>query len=317
MSKFLDDTGLRVVWQQVEALGQSIVTTLSGLFLQKTGGTMTGTLTMGDGSHVYYGGRIVFSDTEEVEEEEEEVEEEEYIGACIHADRSNHLQIHADNGVDVAPSLTVDGRSVSVQGHKHTKSDISDFPAIPTVNNPTITFTQGGASKGSITLNQSGAKTIALDAGASVTVDTALSDTSESPVQNRVVKAALDGKADTAHTHSEYLSTSGGTVQGGLTVTDSSGGNSGGIINFGDGDYVHISEPTDDHLELKGSSGVNIVAGSSESVTVNGTAVSLTGHTHTEYAAASHTHTSCGWVGTETAYASLTKDTSTLYFCYE
>ena len=36
---------------------------------------------------------------------------------------------------------------------------------IPTVNNPTITFTQGGVSKGSITLNQSGNQTIALDAG--------------------------------------------------------------------------------------------------------------------------------------------------------
>lgn len=37
--------------------------------------------------------------------------------------------------------------------------------SIPTVNNPTITFTQGGVSKGSITLNQSSDETIALDAG--------------------------------------------------------------------------------------------------------------------------------------------------------
>ena len=36
---------------------------------------------------------------------------------------------------------------------------------IPTVNNPTITFTQGGVSKGTITLNQSSNQTIALDAG--------------------------------------------------------------------------------------------------------------------------------------------------------
>ena len=36
---------------------------------------------------------------------------------------------------------------------------------IPTVNNPTITFTQGGATKGTITLNQSNNQTIALDAG--------------------------------------------------------------------------------------------------------------------------------------------------------
>ena len=39
---------------------------------------------------------------------------------------------------------------------------------IPTVNNPTITFTQGGATKGTITLNQSGDQTIEFDAGASL-----------------------------------------------------------------------------------------------------------------------------------------------------
>ncbi len=38
---------------------------------------------------------------------------------------------------------------------------------IPTVNNPTITFTQGGTTKGSISLNQSSDQTIALDAGGS------------------------------------------------------------------------------------------------------------------------------------------------------
>ena len=36
---------------------------------------------------------------------------------------------------------------------------------IPTVNNPTITFTQGGTTKGTITLNQSGDQTIEFDAG--------------------------------------------------------------------------------------------------------------------------------------------------------
>lgn len=36
---------------------------------------------------------------------------------------------------------------------------------VPTVNNPTITITQGGVTKGSFTLNQSSSDTIALDAG--------------------------------------------------------------------------------------------------------------------------------------------------------
>ena len=38
-------------------------------------------------------------------------------------------------------------------------------PTIPTVNNPTITITQGGVTKGSFTLNQATGDTIALDAG--------------------------------------------------------------------------------------------------------------------------------------------------------
>ena len=41
----------------------------------------------------------------------------------------------------------------------------ADKSKIPTVNNPTITFTQGNAVKGSITLNQANDQTISLDAG--------------------------------------------------------------------------------------------------------------------------------------------------------
>lgn len=44
-------------------------------------------------------------------------------------------------------------------------NDLSNKPTIPTVNDATITFTQGGTTKGTITLNQSSNATIALDAG--------------------------------------------------------------------------------------------------------------------------------------------------------
>lgn len=46
---------------------------------------------------------------------------------------------------------------------------------------------------------------IAEDAN-KTTVDTALSTTSTNPVQNKVVKTALDGKSPSSHTHDEYLS---------------------------------------------------------------------------------------------------------------
>ena len=48
------------------------------------------------------------------------------------------------------------------------EGEIAVTSDIPTVNNPTITFTQGGATKGTITLNQSGDQTIEFDAGASL-----------------------------------------------------------------------------------------------------------------------------------------------------
>ena len=44
-------------------------------------------------------------------------------------------------------------------------SDLTGTPTIPTVNNATITITQGGVTKGSFTLNQASGDTIALDAG--------------------------------------------------------------------------------------------------------------------------------------------------------
>lgn len=68
-----------------------------------------------------------------------------------------------------------------------------------------LTFT--GASSG--TYDGSSAVTINIPngGGSSITIDSALSSTSTNPVQNKVIKSALDGK----------LSTSGGTLTGNLT----------------------------------------------------------------------------------------------------
>ena len=53
------------------------------------------------------------------------------------------------------------------------------------------------------------------------TVDSAMSSTSTNPVQNKVVKSALDGKSDTNHTHSQYLTSvpaADSTTVGGVTI---------------------------------------------------------------------------------------------------
>ena len=47
----------------------------------------------------------------------------------------------------------------------YNNNEVATVNQIPTVNNPTIAFTQGGVTKGTITLNQSSNQTIALDAG--------------------------------------------------------------------------------------------------------------------------------------------------------
>lgn len=62
--------------------------------------------------------------------------------------------------------LKTDGSSASWVGVAY--SDVSGTPTIPTVNDSTITFTQGGVTKGTITTNQSSASTISLDAAMAV-----------------------------------------------------------------------------------------------------------------------------------------------------
>ena len=54
--------------------------------------------------------------------------------------------------------------------------------------------------------------------GGDVTVDDALSSTSENPVQNKVVKSAIDGKANSTHSHGS-ISNDGSMSTTGTTIT--------------------------------------------------------------------------------------------------
>lgn len=67
------------------------------------------------------------------------------------------------------------------------------------------------------------------------------------------------------------LATAGGTITGNLTLKN--GTNYGCKLNFGDGDYVHLSEPTDDCLEIKAKK-INFVLSdtTAENFTKNGQA---------------------------------------------
>lgn len=66
-----------------------------------------------------------------------------------------------------------------------------------------------------------------------------------------------------------FLPAAGGTITGNLRLKGT--GNFGNIINFGDSDYVHISEPADDCLEIKAKK-VNFVLSDTSTArfTING-----------------------------------------------
>lgn len=69
--------------------------------------------------------------------------------------------------------------------------------------------------QGTPTWVQMGATTFTL------TVDSALSSTSENPVQNKVIKSALDGKADVSHTHGNITNDGKLGTASRVVVTDS------------------------------------------------------------------------------------------------
>lgn len=77
----------------------------------------------------------------------------------------------AGTGIDITNDvISVDGETTSeialaTVATSGSYNDLSNKPTIPTVNNATLTITQGGVSKGTFTANASSDVTIALDAG--------------------------------------------------------------------------------------------------------------------------------------------------------
>lgn len=126
---------------------------------------------------------------------------------------ARHSHSNKDVLDNIAEITSISGGAVTGGANALVTKEVLDATSqlimdeIPTsLKNPyALTFT--GASSG--TYDGSSAVTINIPSGggSSVTVDSALSATSTNPVQNKVIKSALDGK----------LSTSGGTLTGNLT----------------------------------------------------------------------------------------------------
>ena len=96
-------------------------------------------------------------------------------------DLSEYRKASAQDTIDagkVPTSRTVNGKALS-DNISLTASDVGALPdstVIPTVNNPTITLTQGGVTKGTFTLNQSSDKTIDFEATGATGANTSLSN---------------------------------------------------------------------------------------------------------------------------------------------
>ena len=203
------------------------------------------------------------------------------------SDNSVQLETYGDgNSFSIPTKGYVDSalNGKSDVGHTHKKSEITDL-TIPTVNNPTITINQGGTKKGSFTLNQSGNTTIDLtdndttystatqssnglmsasdkkkldgiaESANKITVDSSLSSTSTNPVQNKVINSALGKKADSGHSHSYLMNSSGRQFN---VPTGGSGGEQKTLVITDDlnayqpkGSYASSSH-THDYLPLTG-----------------------------------------------------------------
>lgn len=164
--------------------------------------------------------------------------------------------------------------------HTHTKSQITDFPAI---NNGTLTITQNGTTKGTFTANQSGNTTIALTDNN--TTYSSLKNPYAMTLQfNGSSQTAYDGSAArtynitpagigaaaSSHSHSNYVqnnTTSEQTITGNIRLKNSS--NYGMKLLFGDGSLCYLYESSDDLLTIHTSHGVVIDGGALRLVGTN------------------------------------------------
>lgn len=140
-----------------------------------------------------------------------------------------------------------DGEGVKISTNYAKKSEI------PTVNNATITITQGGVSKGSFTLNQSSDDTITLDAGGSST-DVQVNGTSitSNGVANLITNTAYNSSSNKIATMSDVPSVSLTTTSGSESITVGSSSLSFGSNAFNSTTFAPLTDLTSDvHLDTQ------------------------------------------------------------------
>lgn len=147
-------------------------------------------------------------------------------------------------------------------GHTHTKSQITDFPTIPTKtsqltndsgfkttdNNTTYTLAKDGVNI--VLTGTDGSVQSVVDSDTTITVDSSLSSSSTNPVQNKVVNSALSGKVPTSRT------VNGKALTGNISITasdvgaDASGAAATALTNakaYTDGEVGSVADDLSTH----------------------------------------------------------------------
>ncbi len=152
--------------------------------------------------------------------------------------------------------------SYSTTGHKHTKSEITDFPTIPTVNNGTLTIQKNGTNVTTFSANQSSSAT------ANITVPTKTSElTNDSGFKTTDTNTTYDLSASTGSSNGNVKLnlTAGGSGSGTDSVTIKGSGAT--TVTTDANGVVTISSTDENTVYSHPSSGV--AAGTYKSVTVN------------------------------------------------
>lgn len=118
----------------------------------------------------------------------------------------------------VSQSRSMFGSSLAISGLQIQLKNGQSTPAI--IGTATIPTVSGSANGAMLSTDKTKLDGIAEGAN-KTTVDSSLSSSSTNPVQNKVVKAALDGKANLSHTHAGSDVT--GLTAGRALISDSSG----------------------------------------------------------------------------------------------
>lgn len=89
-----------------------------------------------------------------------------YTRATIYLTTSGNAEISGDNNVNLSAVNDIHLKTTNGKAYYGATTDATkEIATLGNINNATITFTQGGVTKGTFTLNQSSNATIALDAG--------------------------------------------------------------------------------------------------------------------------------------------------------